>query len=191
MLFTELSEYLHRLRFEKCGRAIGYRMTAMEIWDLALACKRNGITKIYVKETVLPPSFDGTFVRMTSEKGDGDVCYVYLNENLPSHWKEFVIAKELMHCWSPGKTYIGEPERAGQLVQALTTTSGKYTASVAADVGAIVAAAEVMLPIYTLERDLAKSLSTEEIASRHNLHPDVAKTICSIELMHMRKNGCL
>lgn len=191
MRFIELSEYLHQLRFEQSGRGIGYRMTAMEIWTLAQNCKKNGITKVFVKEACLPPSFDGTFARMTSEAGDGDICYIFINEELDNHWKEFVIAKELMHCWSPGKTYIGEPDKAANLVEALTARSGKYTAAVAADAGAIVAAAEVILPHYTLERDFARELPLEEIASRHNLHPDVAKTICSIDLMNMRKSGCL
>ena len=191
MKILELSQYLHQLRYTQTKRAIGYRMTAMEIWSLAQLCPKNGINEILVKDADLPAPFDGMFVRLANKSGEGDRAVIFVRRSLALHWKEFVIAKELMHCWSPGESYVTNSSRAKSLVAAFTGKAKKYTALVAGDSMAVVAAAEVMLPLFTLERDFAKEIPLEEIAHRHNLHIEVAEMICSLELIWHRKNGSL
>lgn len=191
MKFIDLCQHLHQLRFAKTKRSIGSRMTAFEVWNAAIACPLNGISEIYVKETELPLPFDGLFARLSNSAGTSEIACIYVRHGLEPHWQEFAVIKELMHCWSPGKTYVGTPQNAKSLVTALVNRAGKYTASVAADDSAVIAAAEVMLPHFTLERHIAAELPIEEIAVRHNLHPDIARMICSIELLPKRKNGSL
>jgi hypothetical protein len=166
-------------------------MTVSEVWSAAIDCPNNGISEVIVKEANLPTPFDGLFARMSDAGGTREKAVIYVRRNLEAHWQEFVAVKEMMHCWSPGKTYVGTTQNAKHLVSALVNRAGKYTSSAAADDNAIFAAAEVMLPHYTLERHIAQETEVAEIALQHNLHHDIADMICRIELLPRRKNGHL
>lgn len=96
-----------------------------------------------------------------------------------------------MHCFTPMDGYCSTPDAAAHLLNALVKQGGRYTINVAADEAGILAAAEVILPHTTVESLQAQGLSTEEIAHRHALHPDIVSEICRVDIMHYRKNGTL
>ena len=191
MKYVALSQHLHELRFKRTGRAIGAAMSLMEVWNAAIDCPLNGISEIRYYETSLPRPFDGLFARMVKSDQSSSMGVVYVDKNLPKHWKEFVAIKEIMHCWSPGETYVGLPEKARVLIDALNTIPERYSSIAASDLGAVHAAAEVILPHYTVERLLALGLDYQQIGASHGLHPEVAKMICNFEYLHQRKNGNL
>lgn len=191
MKYVDLSQHLHELRFKRTGRAIGAAMSLMEVWNAAIDCHLNGISEIRYYETSLPRPFDGLFVRMVKSDQSSTIGVIYVDKNQPKHWREFAAIKELMHCWSPGKTYVGTPEEAKNLIDALNTQTGRYSSIAASDEGAVHAAAEVMLPHYTVERHLGLGHDYQQIAASHGLHPEVAQMICRFDLLHKRKNGNL
>lgn len=191
MKYVELSQHLHELRHQRTGRVIGAAMSVVEVWNAAIDCNLNDISEIRYRETKLPRPFDGQFVRMTNADETRAIGVVYVDRDLPKHWKEFVAIKEMMHCWSPGSTWVGTPTSAASLVNALNSKSSRYTAIAAADRGAVLAAAEVILPHYAVERHLGLGHDYLQIASSHGLHPEVAEMICQFDVLQQRKNGHL
>lgn len=188
MSYAEFSDYLHQLRAARTGRPRGAAMRLAEVWNCAIDCKRNGISEIRYHETEnLPSGFDGAFVRLDSVAKDRSIAAIYVDRNLPAHWKEFVAIKEMMHCWSPGHTFVGDATQVRELVHGLTR--GKFTPVVAADSSAVLAAAEVILPHYKIEHQLAVGQSYAQIAHTHGLHPEVVEEISRFDLLHLRKNG--
>lgn len=190
MKFSELSQHIHELRYEATGRAIGRGMRCMEVWSAALKCPKNGVDAIRYYEADLPEPVHGVFSRLDHKDGT-TYAVIYVQKTLDQHWKEFITIKELMHCWSPGDTRVATREASRLLVKALTTKQGPYTPNVAADSAAVFAAAEVILPHYTVERHIAEGIDFEEIAVRHGLHPAITKMICQHEVLQARKNGSL
>ncbi|OOY18676.1 hypothetical protein BMI86_20030 [Thioclava sp. DLFJ5-1] len=161
-----------------------------EVWQGVLDSHHTPIDRILYYEANLPRPFDGLFVRLGSTTGEGEAAAIYVYKDLPDHWKEFVAIKEMMHCFTPGKHYTGTPREAQLLVEALCSkTSGRYGASVAADNSAILAAAEVILPHYTVERYLKQGKEVAQIAVEQGLHPDLAEMICRFDMLQRRKNG--
>ncbi|WP_460274000.1 hypothetical protein [Celeribacter sp. ULVN23_4] len=191
MRFVDLAQHLHELRFQKTGRAIGMRMRLSEVWTAALDCPKNGISDIRYFETDLPRPFDGLFLRLFKKETEKDFAAIYVNKSLEDHFKEFAAIKELMHCWSPGKTYVSTPEEIQNLVSALSAKKSRYTANVASDMKAIFAAAEVILPHYIVEKHIALGHDHNQIAFEHDLHPEIAQMICSMDVLQERKNGGL
>jgi hypothetical protein len=189
MKYVDLSQHIHELRAEKTGRAIGRGMRVAEVWDAALASPKNDISFLKYFEADLPDPFDGIFVRLQRDGESGAV--VYVRRTLEVHWKEFVAIKELMHCWSPVHTWEGTPSSTKLLVKALTRKDGRYTPNVAADSGAVSAAAEVILPHTTVERHLEQGHDFIQIAMMHGLHEEVVEMICRHDFLHHRKNGSL
>lgn len=194
MKYTALSEHLHQLR-EKLTRGAkppGYRMSAMDIWLCALKSDLNNISDIRVLIDILPPGFEGLFVRF--RENDKEKVIIATGQNLSHARQEFVISKELMHCWSPPNSRVNSPDRAKALAEALSLSSPISAATfkdVQADRAAIMAAAEVILPHYILEKAIAEGISLDEIASRHNIDIEIAKEICPHYTLNARKNGHL
>ena len=192
MKIAELAQHLHQLRHNRSGRAIGSAMTVGEVWASVLESDKTSIDRIDVHIEDLPRPVDGMFSRLVLP-GDPEeeIAAVYVHRELERHWKEFIIIKEMMHCFTPMDGYCSTPEEAKQLLTALVQQGGRYTLNVAADDAGIIAAAEVILPHKTVESHLAQGLDTDEIAARHGLHPDIVSEICRVDIMHYRKNGKL
>lgn len=190
MKFSDLAQHIHELRYQATGRAIGRGMRCSEVWSAALKCPKNGVDAIRYYEADLPEPFHGVFSRLDHVDGT-TIAVIYVQKTLDQHWKEFITIKELMHCWSPGETRVATQETSRLLVKALTTKQGPYTPNVAADSAAVFAAAEVILPHYTVERHIAEGIDIIEIASRHGLHVDIVEMICRHEVLQIRKNGSL
>ena len=191
MKYSELSRHIHELRNQTCGRAIGQGMQFADVWSAATKCPKNGVNEILYFEEYLPSPIIGKFIRLDNSETAITKVEIYVQKSLDSHWKEFIAIKELMHCWSPGDTWVGAPDLARPLLKALTTKQGPFTPNVAADYGAVHAACEVILPHYTVERHIALGHDCKEIAHQHNLHPDIVDLICRYDLLHIRKNGSL
>lgn len=193
MKYVALADHLHQLRYVRTGRAIGTAMSVMEVWSGALESDLNGVDEIQYFETDLPRPFDGMFIRLVSEDGSRTRVAIYIDRSLERHWKEFVLIKELMHCWSPASSHTGTSAKAADLVNAINSRhASRYaTPAVEADLGAVYAAAEVILPHTTLERYVANGLSPVEIGHRCGMHPDIAELICRWDTVHHRKNGHL
>lgn len=190
MKYVDLSQHIHELRADKTGRAIGRGMRLTEVWQAALDSSLSDISTIKYFEADLPNPFDGLFVRLQGEQ-DESVAVIYVRRSLDEHWREFVAIKELMHCWSPNHTWEGTPAASRLLVKALTRRDGRYTPNVAADSGAVHAAAEVILPHKTVERHLAQGHDAMQIALTHGLHEEIVEMICQHDLLQTRKNGSL
>lgn len=189
MKITDLAQHLHELRSARTGRPIGAAMSVMEVWAGVIESPHSGIKEIRYFEANLPRPFDGMFVRLRSQVGSGEIAGIYVHKALPKHWREFVAIKEMMHCWYPGTSYDGTPADARNLVDALVSETSRYTSSVAADRTAIVAAAEVILPSFTVERHIKQGHDHNQIAVSHGLHPDVVEMICTLDMLHSRING--
>ena len=167
-------------------------MTVGEVWESVLQSDKTSIDRIDVHVEALPRPVDGMFSRLVLPgTPEQEIAAVYVHNALPTHWKEFIIVKEMMHCFTPMDGYCSTPEDATQLLTALVQRGGRYTLNVAADDAGIVAAAEVILPHKTVESLQALGLGSEEIAHRHGLHPDIVAEICRVDIMHYRKNGKL
>ena len=168
-------------------------MRASEVWEAILESDKTSIDRIDVHIESLPRPIDGMFARLVLPEGvnSGEVAAVYVHKELPSHWREFIIIKEMMHCFTPMQGYCSTPADAAQLLRALVQRGGKYTLNVAADDAGILAAAEVILPHKTVESHIAQELDTDEIAHRHGLHPEIVDEICRVDIMYHRKNGTL
>lgn len=202
MKFTELSEHLHELRHKRSNGAIakGYMMSAMDIWRGALESDLNTIADIRVLIDTLPPGFEGLFIRFKQKKHEHSKQKKHENViiatgiGLSRARQRFVIAKELMHCWSPKPSYVSEAEAAAKLALALTLSSTideNTLKDVKADRAAQTAAAEVILPHYVIEKDIRDEISLEEMASRHNLDMEIAREICPHYTLTARKTGTL
>ena len=189
MKYVELAQHLHELRSARSGRSVGAAMSVSEVWVSILESNKTGASEILYYETPLPRPFDGLFARLVSEDESKEIGVVWVHNGLDRHWKEFVAVKEMMHCFTQGASYTGTPSDAKNLVEALCSKTGRYAPSVAADNSAILAAAEVILPHFTVERHLKLGHDTAQIAASHGLHPDVAEMICRFDLLHNRKNG--
>ena len=189
MKYVDLAQHIHGLRAKRTGRPIGAAMRVSEVWNAAIDCPQNGISEILYYETNLPRPFAGMFFRLVDSTANREIAAIYVEKNLDNHWKEFIAIKEMMHCWSPGKSYVGTPKDAEHLVDELCSKSGPYTPKVIADSSAIHAAAEVMLPHFTVERQLALGMDSKQIAFSHGLHPEITEMICRFDLLHKRKNG--
>lgn len=194
MKFTDLSDHLHELREQRTKGALsrGRMMPVMDIWQGALDSPLTTVNDIRLKIGALPLGFEAGFVRF--KHGDKDCVIIATGEGLSRARMSFVVAKELMHCWSPKSTYVANPESAGKLAQALcyTTTVDQDTLKlVHSDKAAFMAAAEVILPHYTLAKDFALGIPIEEIASRHSLSIEIAREICAPQTMNIRKSGSL
>ena len=64
-------------------------------------------------------------------------------------------------------------------------------AEISSDAQAVFAAAEVLLPHYTVERLMQAGQSLAQVAHHHGLHVDVVQQVCRLDLVHHRKNGSL
>jgi len=190
MKYVDLSQHIHELRAEKTGRAIGRGMRLSEVWSAVLDSPKTDISEIRYYEANLPDPFDGLFVRLQGPN-DESIAAVYVRKSLDNHWKEFVAIKELMHCWSPTHTWEGTPKSVRLLAKALTSKHGRYTPNVAADSGAVNAAAEVILPHKTVERHIAQEHDSAHIAFAHGLHEEIVSMICRHDFLQERKNGSL
>ena len=197
MTFVELSKYLRQMRANRSGRPFSAAMRAMEVWQCAIECESNGVAEIIYSEVRLPRPFDGVFSRHRPIGGGGDLVEIFVHrpnskaKQIPSHWKEFIVIKELMHCWSPASTFQGTPAAVSDLVNDLNTPASRYGTGAAADQSAIFAASEVILDHETVERSLAEKVSLDEIAVRHGLHPEIVNFICQHHFMAERKSGRL
>ena len=192
MKITELAQHLHQLRHNKSGRAIGAAMNVGEVWNAILQSDKTSIDRIDVHLEELPRPVDGMFARVVLPgPPEQEMAAVFVHGSLPRHWRDFIIVKEMMHCFTPMDGYCSTPEDAAGLLNALVKRGGRYAINVAADDAGIVAAAEVVLPHKTVESLLALGLSTHEIAARHGLHPDIVSEICRVDIMHYRKNGTI
>ncbi|NDV48690.1 hypothetical protein [Salipiger sp. PrR003] len=195
MKITELSQHLHQLRHNRSGRAIGSAMNVSEVWNAVLESDETSIDRLDIHIEDLPRPVDGMFARVVipGEAGapDQEIGAVYVHNDLPLHWRDFIIIKEMMHCFTPMTRYCSTPHDAGQVLQALVQRGGRYTLNVAADDVGILAAAEVILPHKTVESLLAANLDCNEIAARHGLHPEIVEEICRYDIVQWRKNGDL
>jgi hypothetical protein len=188
MKFVELSQHLHELRAKRTGRPVGAAMRVNEVWQCAIDSPHSTISEVLYKESPLPRPFDGVFVRLVSEVEGVEKALILISKDLPKHWREFVATKETMHCWSPGESYV-PPQDVRGLVEAHCAKEARYTPSVIADNDAILAAAEVMLPHYTVERHFGYGHDADQIAASHGMHPDIVREICRMDILHARKNG--
>lgn len=189
MKYTELSQHLHLLRHTATGRPVGAAMRASEVWSAIAASNQTSIEEIRFFEAELPRPCDGLFARMLNPETGREMAVIYIRKSLEKHWKEFVAIKEMMHCFTPGAKYISGPKEAASLVEALASRSPRYTPAVAADDGAILAAAEVMLPHYTVERLIQAGQDLAQVAHHHGLHVDVVQEVCRLDFIYHRKNG--
>ena len=187
--YTDLSQHLHLLRHEATSRPVGAAMRVSEVWSAIVASNMTSIEEIRFFEADLPRPCDGLFARMLNSETGNEVAVIYVHKTLDKHWKEFVAIKEMMHCFTPGAKYINGPKDAAGLVEALASRSPRYTPAVAADDGAILAAAEVMLPHYTVERLTQAGQDLAQVAHHHGLHVDVVQQVCRVDFIHHRKNG--
>lgn len=192
MKITELAQHLHQLRHNKSGRAVGNGMNVSEVWECILLSNKTSIDRIDVHIEDLPSPIDGSFARIVLSGGsEEEIAAVYVNKDLPKHWRDFVIIKEMMHCFTPMEGYSSTPDDAKMLLNALVKRGGRYTLNVAADDAGILAAAEVILPHKTVEALQAVDQDADQIATRHGLHPDIVREICRVDIMHYRKNGSI
>lgn len=167
-------------------------MMVSEVWAAILESDKTSIDRIDVHIEDLPRPVDGMFARIVLPGNpEQEIGAVYVHDGLPKHWRDFIIIKEMMHCFTPMDGYCSTPEDAEKLLQALVKRGGRYTLNVAADDAGIIAAAEVILPHKTVESLQAVGLDTDEIANRHGLHPEIVAEICRVDIMHYRKNGTL
>lgn len=188
--FVTLSEHIHELRAAASGRPPGNAMRFSEVWQAAIDCPRNGISGVrYFDEQSLPEPFSGIFVRLSGY--DSNLAAVYVDRDLGEPWKEFASIKEMMHCWSPGHTYVGTSGEAKDLVGAHVAPATPFPSSVNSDNKAILAAAEVILPHYTAERYITQGKDFAQIAFECGLDPVIVRFICSPEILRQRKQGAL
>ncbi len=165
-------------------------MRFSEVWQAAIDCPKNGISQVrYFGNAKIPKPFSGIFVRL--EEDDRNIAVVYVDNDLEGHWKEFAAIKEMMHCWSPGHTYVGTSGAVRDLVGAHVAAATPYPTAVASDNNAILAAAEVILPHYTAERYIAEGKDFAEIAFECDLDERLVRFICRHDILHQRKNGKL
>jgi hypothetical protein len=189
---TDLAQHLHQIRHNKSGRAIGNAMVVSEVWDCVLSSDKTSIDRIDVHITDLPKPVDGMFARVaTPGLPEQEIAAVFVNISLPVHWRDFIIIKEMMHCFTPMTGYCSTPKDAKGVLNVLVQRGGRYTLNVAADDAGILAAAEVILPHKIIESLLAVGQDTDQIATRHGLHPEIVKEICRVDIMHYRKNGTI
>lgn len=198
MKFVELSSHLRKLRQDKTGRAPSAAMRVMEVWQAAIACQVNGISDIFYNETKLPAPLLGFFSRMRNADGR-EVADIFVHRPHPSstkrrlapHWKEFVIIKELMHCWSPSSTYVGSPDAAAELINTLNTPSGPFGAMAASDYMALLAAAEVIMPCSQIKAAMEKGKDSDQLAHEQGVHTEIMGYICRHDIMEQRLDGSL
>lgn len=198
MKFVDLSQHLRELRNNSSGRKPSAAMRGMEVWKAAIKCPDNGISAVFYNETKLPAPAYGFFSRL----GDGNgnfIADIYVHKphhksekrRLAPHWKEFVLIKELMHCWSPLSTYVGSPQAAAELLDTLNIPSGPFGRIAIADFIAVLAAAEVVLPYDIVKAAMGAGKETAQIAHEHGLHPEIVAYICRHDIMEERLIGCL
>jgi hypothetical protein len=167
-------------------------MVVSEVWDCVLSSDKTSIDRIDVHITDLPKPVDGMFARVaTPGLPEQEIAAVFVNISLPVHWRDFIIIKEMMHCFTPMTGYCSTPKDAKGVLNVLVQRGGRYTLNVAADDAGILAAAEVILPHKIIESLLAVGQDTDQIATRHGLHPEIVKEICRVDIMHYRKNGTI
>lgn len=199
MKFVQLGQHLRRLRQEQTGRGPFSAMRVMEVWDAAIRCPDNGISRIFYNETRLPAPLLGFFARLRNDELGENIADIYVHRphphsnkrRLEPHWKEFVIVKELMHCWSPAGTYVGTPEKAAELLTTLNTPSGPFGAMAVADYMALLAAAEVIMPCAMIRHELKLGKEINQIAHEQGLHPEIMAYICRHDIMDQRLDGGL
>lgn len=197
MKFVDLSQHLRQLRSDAAGRNVNGAMNAMQVWQAAEMCPKNGISKVYYNETRMPAPLLGFFARMRGKDGEGDIADIYVHRphphahkrRLEPHWKEFVIIKELMHCWSPESTYVGTPAQAAELLTTLNS-SGPFGAMAISDHIAILAAAEVIMPCAVIKNALASGKELAQLAHEQGLHPEIMAYIGQHDMLD-REDGCL
>lgn len=189
MKYVELADHLHKLREARTGRPRGAAMRAMEVWQAVPESQLTDVSELLYFDVDLPRPIDGLFARLGKDGEPSHTAIIVTHRALPKHWKEFVAIKEMMHCWSDRAAFVGSPDEAKALAEALISTKVRYTASVAADHGAILAAAEVILPHYTVEWHESVGHDHAQIAAHHGLHPDIVELICRFDILHARKNG--
>lgn len=191
MKFTDLSLHIHTLRQTKSGRRIGSAMRLPEVANAAVQSDLNNITKVFYRFIDLDDKLMGTFCRLNHTSSGEHYGVVFVNKRMPSHWQEFVAIKETMHCWSPDASYVSGAQNVASLLSAHIGKVGSYsiTPIIAADVGAIAAAAEVMLPTASVTGVLTGKIDFAELAHRHGLHVDIVTEICKFDMILARQNG--
>ncbi|MBM2576096.1 hypothetical protein JQC91_07245 [Jannaschia sp. Os4] len=171
-------------------------MNVTEVWKGILESNLTSVDELFVHiDRPLPDPVEGTFARLMVPSTDSapsrELAYIYVDSRLEQHWRDFIIIKEMMHCFTPMDRYSPTPASARGVLSTLVERGGRYTLNVAADDAGIFAAAEVILPHSTVESLLAVGQDLNQIAFRHNLHPDIVHEICRVDVMHRRKNGSL
>ncbi len=195
MKFVELATHLRALRQNRPPEAA---MSVMEVWSAAIACPLNGVSQVVLNEARLPSPLLGFFSRLQSQ-GKGDIAAIYVHKPHPKqhkrrmekHWIEFVIIKELMHCWSPVATYVGTPKGAADLLTSLNTPSGPFGAPAKSDYMAILAAAEVIMPWSQIADAQRRGKDLIQLGHEHGLHPHIMGYISQHDMMENRKTGSL
>jgi hypothetical protein len=191
MKFVELGKHLRKLRQDATGLSPLGAMRVMEVWQAAIRCPLNGISTIYYNETRLPAPLLGFFARLGGAQKGADIADIYVHKphphahkrRLESHWKEFVIIKELMHCWSPKATYVGTSAQAAELLTTLNAPSGPFGAMAAADYMALLAAAEVIMPCSIIQEKLAAGKDITQFAHEQGLHPEIMAYISRHDIL--------
>ncbi len=189
MKITALAQHLHQLRHNRSGRAIGNSMQVAEVWNSVLESDKTSIDQIDVVIEDMPSPVDGMFSRIAYP--DKEIGVVHVNKKLPEHWRDFVIIKEMMHCFTPLSRYCPTPDSANDVLTSLVKRAGRYTTNVAADNVAILAAAEVILPHTTILSLLSVNQDVMQIATRHNLHHEIAEEICRVDSISWRRKASI
>lgn len=189
MKYTELAEHLHKLREDRSGRPRGAAMRAAEVWTCVHESQLTEISELRWFDVPLPRPVDGVFARLKGADGKMQTGIILTHKHLPKHWKDFAAIKEMMHCWSPPGSYVAAPADADALLEGLISSTERYSASVAADKKAILAAAEVILPHYKVDWHIGCGHDHDQIAAHHGLHPEVVRLICRFDVLQDRRNG--
>lgn len=163
-------------------------MRVAEAWACVLESDQTDINDLRWFDVPMGGKVDGLFARVKAPSGE-PVGIILTDNSLPKHWKEFVIIKEMMHCFSPPATFVATPADATALLDGLISSTERYSASVLADNKAILAAAEVILPHYQADWHIAVEHDHSQIAAHHGLHPEIVSLICRIDVLHYRRNG--
>lgn len=168
-------------------------MRLNEVWEGAVESTLNSISEVHYRLFDMPDQVMGTFARLFNKSTGREVAVIFVNKRMPQHWQEFVAIKETMHCWSPMTSYVSGAQQISDLLQGHITKVGSYAIApiIAADVGGIAAAAEVMLPTASIAPMLTGAIDYQELANRHGLHVDLVTQICQFDMLRVRANGSL
>lgn len=175
MKIAELTSYIHSMHCKISGHPQQTRMTWNQLWNVALACPKNKISNIKLSYQYDLPSFlEGAFFRVANS--DGSFTARVLLDRAIRHTArhEFVLVKELMHCWSEPSSWVKDPDAAKELLSNLyhrhPLSKDSFT-----DYLGLIAAANVMLPHEALYQEIRQGHTAHQIANLHNMEEEVVK----------------